>query len=92
MRKIAVSLPAELVSRAQLAVRDRRAASVSSYVARALEEKVKLDELSEMLRDMLAETGGPLTAQEMRAADSALGITPDAPGDGTRAARKKRRR
>jgi Arc/MetJ-type ribon-helix-helix transcriptional regulator len=74
--KIAVTLPPELVARARRAVRQGRAESVSAYVAAALEEKTKLDELSEMLANMLEETGGPLTARERRLADEALGIVP----------------
>ena len=71
--KIAVSLPRGLASRARRAVRLGRAASVSAYVASALEDKVKLDDLAALLDDMLAESGGPLTAAERRAADRALG-------------------
>ena len=71
--KIAVSLPSELVEQAQRAVADGRAASVSAYVARALEEQAKLDDLAALLDEMLTETGGPLTASERRAADRALG-------------------
>jgi Arc/MetJ-type ribon-helix-helix transcriptional regulator len=74
--KIAVSLPPELVARTRRAVRRGRARSVSAYVAAALEDKVTLDELSAMLEEMLAETGGPLTATERRSADEALGIRP----------------
>jgi Arc/MetJ-type ribon-helix-helix transcriptional regulator len=72
--KIAVSLPRGLAERARRAVRQGRAASVSAYVALALEEKAKLDELSTLLDDMLAESGGPLTVAERRAADRALGV------------------
>ena len=71
--KIAVSLPSELVEQAQRAVVEGRAPSVSAYVARALEEQTKLDDLASLLDEMLAETGGPLTAAERHAADSALG-------------------
>jgi Arc/MetJ-type ribon-helix-helix transcriptional regulator len=72
--KIAVSLPKALAQRARRAVREGRAASVSAYVASALEEKIKLDELSALLDEMLAESGGPLTAAERREADRALGL------------------
>jgi antitoxin ParD1/3/4 len=71
--KIAVSLPAPLVAHARRAVAQRRAESVSAYVAAALAEKAKLDGLADLLQEMLAETGGPLTAEERRAADRALG-------------------
>jgi len=74
--KIAISLPRGLAQRAQQAVRQGRAPSVSAYVASALEEKVKLDELSALLDEMLAESGGPLSAAERRAADRELGIRP----------------
>lgn len=72
--KIAVSLPDVLVARARRAVAQGRAESVSAYVAAALAEKAKLDELADLLNEMLAETGGPLTAGERLAADDALGV------------------
>lgn len=72
--KIAVSLPKPVAERARRAVRQGRAASVSAYVASAIEEKAKLDELSALLEEMLVESGGPLTSAERRAADRALGI------------------
>jgi antitoxin ParD1/3/4 len=72
MSKIAVSLPEELIARARRAVARGRAESVSGYVAVALAEKAKLDDLAELLEEMLAETGGALTAAERRAADRAL--------------------
>ncbi len=71
--KIAVSLPSELVEQARQAVANGQARSVSAYVAAALEEKAKLDDLASLLDDMLAESGGPLTARERKAADRALG-------------------
>jgi len=71
--KIAVSLPEELVAQARRAVGEGRARSVSAYVATALEQQAKLDDLASLLDEMLAETGGPLNARERRAADRALG-------------------
>jgi Arc/MetJ-type ribon-helix-helix transcriptional regulator len=84
-RKIAVSLPGALVERAKKAVRKGRAQSVSAYVAAALEDKSKLDDVEELLQEMLAETGGPLLAREREAADAALGVS------GQRAQKKRRR-
>lgn len=72
--KIAVTLPPALVERARDAVREGKANSVSAYIAAALEEKVKTDDLGRMLEEMLAETGGPLTPRERRIADEALGV------------------
>jgi hypothetical protein len=75
VHKIAISLPRALVSTARRAVRQRRAASVSAYISSAMVEKAKLERLEDLLREMLAETGGALTAAERRAADRALGVT-----------------
>jgi Arc/MetJ-type ribon-helix-helix transcriptional regulator len=72
--KIAISLPEAVLDRARRAVARGRAASVSAYVAQAIEEKAKVEDLAEMLRAMLAETGGPLTQREKREADEALGM------------------
>jgi len=72
--KIAISLPQAVADRAKRAVYRGRAASVSAYVARAIEQQVKLDELSTLLAEMLAESGGPLTERERRAADRLLGV------------------
>jgi hypothetical protein len=74
--KVAVTLPPALLLRARRAVHEGRAPSVSAYVAAALEEKTKLDDLADLLARMLAETGGPLTAAERFAADGALGLRP----------------
>lgn len=71
--KIAVSLPPELVERAHQAVAEGRAPSVSAYVADAIEQKSKLDDLASLLHEMLAGTGGPLTAEESAEADRVLG-------------------
>ena len=70
--KIAISLPAPAVERARAAVRSGRAPSVSAYIAAALEEKAKLDDLASLLEEMLAETGGPLTAAEKADAERAF--------------------
>jgi len=70
--KIAVSLPTDVLRSAQRAVAKGRSPSVSAYVAAAILEKSKLDDLAALLDEMLADTGGPLTASERRAADRAL--------------------
>ena len=72
--KIAVTLPPELVARARRAVRQKRAESVSAYVTAALEEKIKTDDLGELLDEMLAQSGGALTKGERSRADIALGV------------------
>ncbi|MCI0344362.1 MAG: toxin-antitoxin system antitoxin subunit [Chloroflexi bacterium] len=74
--KIAVSVPRASLDRVRRAVKEGRAASVSAYVSAAIEERAKLDDLADLLAQMLAATGGPLTPAERRAADQALDITP----------------
>jgi len=54
-------------------VEEGRAASVSAYVAMALQNQAINDDLLGMLDEMLAETGGPLTDAERLTADAALG-------------------
>lgn len=71
--KIAVSLPAELVAAAKRAVASGRAASVSGYVEQSLAAQVATDDLEAWLEQRLAETGGPLTDEEIAWADAALG-------------------
>jgi hypothetical protein len=71
--KIAVSLPSGLVQRARHAVRSGRSPSVRAYIALAVQEKTTLEDLAALLREMLAETGGPLTAADRRQADETLG-------------------
>ena len=77
--KIAVSLPVRAAESARRAVRRGRATSVSAYIATAIEEKAKLFELAALLDEMLAASGGPLTATERRAADRALGVSTKKP-------------
>jgi len=72
--KLAVSLPSRVAEGARRAVRAGRAPSLSAYVAKALDEKAAVDDLATLLDRMLAESGGPLTAAETKAADRALGV------------------
>lgn len=57
-------------------MRRGKARSLSAYVSAALVQKSMLDELGEMLEEMLARTGGPLTRAEERAADLVLDGAP----------------
>lgn len=70
--KIAVSLPVELVAAARSAVRRGRAASVSGYVETALAAQVAADDTA-WLDQMLEESGGALSADEIAWADAVLG-------------------
>ena len=58
-RKIAVSVPEELVAEAEAAVALGRASSVSGYVTQALDEKTRNDRLIDVLDEMDKELGRP---------------------------------
>ena len=58
-RRITVSLPADLVEAAELAVQVGEAPSVSAYVANALRAWSGTDDLAAIVRDMEAEFGKP---------------------------------
>jgi Arc/MetJ-type ribon-helix-helix transcriptional regulator len=74
--KIAISLPLRAAETARNAVKAGRATSVSAYIAEAVEQHGKQEDLAAVLDEMLAETGGSLTDAERRAADRALGYKP----------------
>lgn len=86
--KIAISLPAPLVAKAQRAVKHGEATSVSAYIARAVEERATNEDLARMLEEMLAESGGPMTNAERRQADIDLGLLPQT----TKTKKKAKRR
>lgn len=65
-RKIAVSLRPELVEHANRAVAEGRAASVSAYVADAIETVIRREALAEAIADYEAEFG-EITAAELEA-------------------------
>ncbi len=69
--KIAVSLPDHLVEQAKHAVFEGRAASVSAYVAEALEARQSQESLRQILEDWNTELGPP-TPEEYAVADAAL--------------------
>ena len=71
--KIAISLPDELVAAARAAVADGRAASVSAFVADAIEERGRYEDLATLLAEMAAERGAP-TAEDRLWAREALGL------------------
>jgi Arc/MetJ-type ribon-helix-helix transcriptional regulator len=57
--KIAVSLPDELVAAARRAVTEGRSNSVSAFIASAIADKTRLDDLEALLTEMAAEAGPP---------------------------------
>jgi Arc/MetJ-type ribon-helix-helix transcriptional regulator len=74
LSKIAISIPSALVQKARRAVKTGRAESVSAYIAAAVAEKAKHEDLADLLQEMLAETGGPMTAEERRKVSALIGI------------------
>ena len=75
--KIAVSVDPARVAAAKRAVSEGRAPSVSAYVERAMASYEQPLELSVLLDDMLAETGGPLTDEPRQRFDRELGLPAD---------------
>jgi Arc/MetJ-type ribon-helix-helix transcriptional regulator len=75
-KKIAVSLPDELVAEAKDAVASGRAASVSAYVADAMRAVGKRETLREVLDDIYEEIGYP-TAEDRAWAREQLGLPPE---------------
>ena len=71
--KIAVTLPHELVVAARTAVREGRAASVSAYVAEAMEQRANAEGLDALIDEILEMTGGPMTDEERDEVDRKLG-------------------
>lgn len=72
-QKIAITLPEEQVAAARRAVAAGRAASVSAYIAQALERRDADEELAEAIAEIYAESGEP--SEDDRAwARRALGI------------------
>jgi hypothetical protein len=68
-----MSLPNDLVLAARRAVAEGRAASVSAFVADALEEHGRHADLISLLTEMTAEAGPP-TAEDRTWARQALGL------------------
>jgi len=95
--KIAVSLPLRAAESARRAVKEGRAASVSAYIAAAVEEKSSREDLIAMLDQMLEETGGPATPAEKRWVEYQLapkrtGRSPAWPTSGRAPRRRARKR
>jgi Arc/MetJ-type ribon-helix-helix transcriptional regulator len=65
-RKIAISLPDATLGKARAAVRDRGAASLSSYIGRLIEDASATETFEEMLAAWIQESGA--TSAEIRAA------------------------
>jgi hypothetical protein len=60
--KVALSMPADVLRLAKKEVAAGRAKSLSSFVAEAVDEKLRRDELSSILHTMDAEHGEPTKA------------------------------
>jgi antitoxin ParD1/3/4 len=71
--KIVVSLPDELADAAGRAVAEGRASSVSAFIASAIADKTRFDDLEALLADMAAESGPP-DESDRHGARVALGL------------------
>ena len=71
--KITVSLPDELVDAARRAVTEGRSSSVSAFIASAMADKTRFDDLEALLANMAAESGPP-DESDRRWAREALGL------------------
>jgi Arc/MetJ-type ribon-helix-helix transcriptional regulator len=69
-RKLAVSVPTELVEAVEEEVRARHAPSVSAFISDALEQKLERDRLQEALDEVWREK--PMTERERAWADKIL--------------------
>ena len=59
MEKVALTIPADVLRRAKKKVRTGRAKSLSAFVSDAVDEKLRRDELTEILDSMDREFGKP---------------------------------
>jgi Arc/MetJ-type ribon-helix-helix transcriptional regulator len=73
-RKIAISLPDELVESARKAVAENRAASVSAYIAEAMIRHEQAEGLGALLADWDREFGPP-SAKDVAWAKQQLGLS-----------------
>lgn len=72
--KITISLPEPTLAKAREAVRAGEAASLSSYIAQAVDQKRDHDDLLAMLAELALESGGPLSPSERAVARADLGL------------------
>jgi hypothetical protein len=73
-RKLAISIPAQTLKRAQERAKVLGARSLSAYISEAIDQRLVTDDLDALLAEMLAESGGPLSKKEQEAAAKALGF------------------
>jgi Arc/MetJ-type ribon-helix-helix transcriptional regulator len=72
--KIAVSLSQDTIDDLHRAVDEGMAPSASAFVDEAVREKLDRSAFGTLLAEMLEETGGPLTEEEIAGADARLGL------------------
>ncbi len=72
--KLAISIPAQTLKRAQVRAKALGARSLSAYISEAIDQRLVADDLDALLAEMLEESGGPLTKKEQEAAAKAMGL------------------
>jgi cytochrome P450 len=70
--KVSISLDPEVADRARQDIASGKARSLSAWLNDAARARVEHDDLATLLAEMLDETGGPLTDEELAAADRKL--------------------
>lgn len=70
--KLTVSLDDDLVAEVRQQVADGHASSVSAWLNAAARNYLEQTELKDVLAEIFAETGGPLTDDELQAARATL--------------------
>jgi hypothetical protein len=73
-RKLAISIPAQTLKRAQERAKQVGARSLSAYISEAIDQRLVSDNLEALLDEMLEESGGPLSKKEQDLAAKALGF------------------
>lgn len=70
--KVTVSLDAAVADRARQDVATGRAKSLSAWLNEAAKSHVEEEDLGAVLADLLDETGGPITREELAGAEQRL--------------------
>jgi hypothetical protein len=83
-RKIAITVPGDLLTQARKSAKQHDAGNLSAYVSGAIKARLMHDDLDALLAELLRETGGPLTKAEIDRADGLLAL-----GGATRSKRRR---
>lgn len=77
--RLTVTVPHAVLAAAKADVAAGAAPSVSAWITEAATTKARREGLAEVLADLLAQSGGPLTDEERSWAESHLGLSSSTP-------------